>query len=214
METNKIETKTLILSLAAIVSIEMVTRAVILKIVYFPMIFLGTARLLEIVSVVLIVLIWGKGLSSIGLAQSKIVFGLKRGLLWSVGFAVTAFLAFVILSIAGINALPFMKARLPTGHGEIILFLFVGGLVAPIAEELFFRGVLYGFFRRWGVAVALILSTLIFVMFHPIGHQIPVTQAVGGVIFALAYELEGSLMVPITIHSLGNTAIFALSLIF
>jgi hypothetical protein len=36
---------------------------------------------------------------------------------------------------------------------------------------------------------------------------------VGGIVFAVAYELEGNLMVPITIHVLGNTAIFALSLV-
>jgi membrane protease YdiL (CAAX protease family) len=35
---------------------------------------------------------------------------------------------------------------------------------------------------------------------------------VGGIVFAVAYEVEGSLMVPITIHVLGNMAIFALSL--
>jgi hypothetical protein len=36
---------------------------------------------------------------------------------------------------------------------------------------------------------------------------------VGGIIFALAYEIERSLMVPVTIHVLGNMAIFTLSLI-
>jgi len=34
---------------------------------------------------------------------------------------------------------------------------------------------------------------------------------VGGIVFAIAYETEGSLMAPLTIHVLGNTAIFALS---
>ncbi|MBW2319145.1 MAG: CPBP family intramembrane metalloprotease, partial [Deltaproteobacteria bacterium] len=42
---------------------------------------------------------------------------------------------------------------------------------------------------------------------------LPITQIVGGVIFCVAYEVEGKLMTPITIHVLGNTAIFALSLI-
>ncbi len=32
-------------------------------------------------------------------------------------------------------------------------------------------------------------------------------------VLAVAYELEGSLMVPVTIHVLGNTAIFALSIV-
>jgi len=41
---------------------------------------------------------------------------------------------------------------------------------------------------------------------------IPLPQVVGGIVFAVAYEIEGSLMVPITIHVLGNLAIFTLSL--
>jgi len=41
-----------------------------------------------------------------------------------------------------------------------------------------------------------------------------VPQIVGGIIFAIAYEKEGSLIVPITIHVLGNMAIFTLSLIY
>jgi hypothetical protein len=38
-----------------------------------------------------------------------------------------------------------------------------------------------------------------------------VTQVVGGILFAAAYEIEKNLVVPITIHCLGNLAIFALS---
>jgi membrane protease YdiL (CAAX protease family) len=34
---------------------------------------------------------------------------------------------------------------------------------------------------------------------------------VGGIVFAIAYEKEKSLMVPVTIHCLGNMAIFSLT---
>jgi membrane protease YdiL (CAAX protease family) len=88
----------------------------------------------------------------------------------------------------------------------------VGGIVAPIAEEVFFRGILYGFFRRWGVVVALVFSTLLFVFPHLGTHGLPTTQIIGGILFALAYEVEDSLLAPITIHALGNMAIFTLSL--
>jgi membrane protease YdiL (CAAX protease family) len=73
---------------------------------------------------------------------------------------------------------------------------------------------LYGFFRRWGILAALISTTLIFILAHPVCPEIPVTRIVGGLIFAVAYEMEASLMVPITIHILGNIAIFMLSLIW
>jgi hypothetical protein len=177
------------------------------------MIILGAARLLETILIILIVLIWGKGISSIGLASSKIAFGLKKGMIWSAGFGMVACFAFVVLFAAGSNPLKLIQVQLPTRHGEIALFFLIGGMVAPIAEEVFFRGILYGFFRRWGVVVGLVLSTLIFVLIHPINHGVPITQLVGGIVFALAYEVEGSLMVPITIHALGNIAIFTLSLI-
>ena len=56
------------------------------------------------------------------------------------------------------------------------------------------------------------LSTLAFVLAHPAGSGIPLPQITGGILFALAYEKEGNLTVPITIHILGNMAIFSLSL--
>jgi len=213
MEASKIEIKTLVISLVTIVSTEVATSVVISKALSSPMIILGAARLLEIILIILIVLIWGKGISSIGLARSKIAFGLKKGLIWSAGFGMVASSAFVVLFAAGTNPLKLIQVQLPTRHSEIAFFFLIGGMVAPIAEEVFFRGILYGFFRRWGVVVGLVLSTLIFVLIHPINHGIPVTQVIGGIVFAVAYEVEGSLMVPITIHALGNMAIFTLSLV-
>jgi len=211
MEAEQIEIKTLVISLAAMVCIEVATRVVISKDLYNQMIILGVTRLLEIILLMLIVLIWGRGLSSIGLARFTMVSGLKKGLIWSAGFGMVAFFAFVVLFAVGINGLTVIQAHLPGKPSEIILFFVIGGMVGPIAEEIFFRGILYGFLRRWGVVVALVLSTLIFVLTHPINHGVPVNQVVGGVVFAVAYEVEGSLMAPITIHALGNMAIFTLS---
>jgi hypothetical protein len=214
MEAKQIDRKTLIISLAAIVSVEWSLRVVVSKGLFDSMVTLGAARLLEIILVILVLLIWGRGVSSVGLAPSRIIPGLKKGLVWSAGFGIVAFFAFVVLYVAGVNALILMQARLPTRLGQIILFFFIGGMLAPIAEEIFFRGILYGFFRRWGVLLAVALSTLLFVVAHPMSHQgVFVPQVVGGIVFAVAYEVEGSLLVPITIHVLGNMAIFTLSLI-
>jgi membrane protease YdiL (CAAX protease family) len=95
-----------------------------------------------------------------------------------------------------------------------LLFVLIGGVLSPVTEEIFFRGILYGFFRRWGVFIALVLSTGIFLLAHPLRSGIPVPQLVGGILFAVAYEVEGCLMVPITIHCLGNLSIFSISLVF
>jgi membrane protease YdiL (CAAX protease family) len=213
MEANGIETRTLIISVVAILFAEVATKIAISRGLPSPMIVLGATRLLEIILIILIVVIWGKGMSSIGLARPTILPGLKRGIIWSACFGMVAFFIFVVLLAAGINALPFIRTRLPAQWGEIALFLLVGGMVGPIAEEFFFRGILYGFLRRWGIVVALVLSTLIFVLAHPTNDGAPVTQAVGGIVFAVAYEVEGTLMAPMTLHVLGNMAIFTLSLL-
>ena len=213
MEASAVKIKPLLISLATIAPIEVATRIVISRDYFSPMMTLGAARLLETVLIVLIVLVWEKGLSSIGLAPSTLVRGLKKGLIWSVGFGLITSFAFIALFLVDINPLKLIHTRLPGKFNEIFLFFFIGGMVGPIAEEAFFRGILYGFFRRWGVLLAIILTTIIFALAHPVFPGIPVTQIVGGIVFALAYEIEGSLMVPITIHVLGNTAIFTLSLI-
>jgi len=213
MEAKEIQVKTLFLCLTGVIAVELGTWVVTSKSGYHPMLILATARLLQMLLIILIVVTWGKGLPSIGLARSEMVSGLKKGLLWAAAFGALASIASVGLFVAGINPLALIKARLPRQTGDLILFFIVGGMLGPVAEELFFRGILYTFLRRWGVIVALVLSTLIFVLCHPIGHGIPVTRLVGGLLFAVAYEIGGSLIVPITIHALGNLAIFTLSLI-
>lgn len=213
MEASKIKIKTLCISLATIAFIEVAIKIIVSGSYFNTMMILGTARLLETVLIVLIVLIWGKGMSSIGLAPSTIVRGIKKGLIWSAAFGLVTFFAFIALFLFDINPLRLIHTHLPGKTSEIILFFLIGGIVGPIAEEVFFRGMLYGFFRRWGILMALILTTLIFVLAHPVFPGIPATQIVGGLIFAVAYEVEGSLMVPVTIHILGNMAIFSLSLI-
>ncbi|MEJ2731154.1 MAG: CPBP family glutamic-type intramembrane protease, partial [Deltaproteobacteria bacterium] len=59
------------------------------------------------------------------------------------------------------------------------------------------------------------LSTLLFILphSHSSGLALPITQLIGGILFAISYEIEKNLLVPITIHSLGNLAIFILPLL-
>ncbi|RLB86438.1 MAG: hypothetical protein DRH26_17250, partial [Deltaproteobacteria bacterium] len=148
-----------------------------------------------------------------GLARSEMASGFKKGLIWSAGFGIIVFFIFIILFAANTNPLIFIKAGLPEKHSDIILFFFVAGIIGPIAEELFFRGIIYGFFRRWGMPFALVLNVLVFVLAHPGIPGIPLTQVTGGIVFAVAYEVEENLIAPITIHVLGNVAIFTISLI-
>jgi hypothetical protein len=214
MEADKIKIIPACICLAVLFLAEAVAKVLIFKGPCSPMITLGATRLLEAFLFIMIVVTWGKGLLSIGLARYQILAGIKRGLIWSAAFGMIVSFVFGALYIAGINPLTLVQVRLPGRTQELLCFFFVGGLIAPIAEEIFFRGILYGFFRRWGVVAAISLSTLIFVFAHLMDTTLPVTQAIGGIVFAAAYEVEGKLMAPITIHVLGNIAIFSLSMLF
>lgn len=214
MEADKIKIKPVFLSIAVLFLTEAVAKVLFSESLLSPMITLGATRLLEAFLFIMIVVTWGKGLLSIGLSRYQILPGIMRGFIWSAAFGIIVSFIFGALYIAGINPLAFIQVRLPNRTQELLCFFFVGGLIAPIAEEIFFRGILYGFFRRWGVAAAISLSTLIFVFAHMIDTALPVTQAIGGIVFAAAYEVEGKLMVPISIHVLGNIAIFSLSVLF
>ncbi len=210
METDRIEIKTVFISVVVVAVIESAVGIATSTGAYSSIPLLGAARLLEAVLIVLIVLNREKGLASIGFALSGMFSGLKRGLVWSAGFGIIVLLVSAALFAAGINPLTLIHTRLPAGRNEIILFFLIGGMISPVAEEIFFRGIIYRFFRRWGVFAAVAISTLAFVLAHPAGSGFPLPQITGGILFAMAYEKEGNLMVPITIHILGNMAIFSL----
>jgi membrane protease YdiL (CAAX protease family) len=210
MEADRIEIKTVLISVVVVAVIEAAVGIAASTGAYSSTPLLGAARLLEAVLIVLIVLNREKGLASIGFALSGMFSGLKRGLVWSAGFGIIVLLVSAALFAAGINPLTLIHTRLPAGRNEIILFFLIGGMISPVAEEIFFRGIIYRFFRRWGVFAAVAISTLAFVLAHPAGSGFPLPQITGGILFAMAYEKEGNLMVPITIHILGNMAIFSL----
>jgi len=79
-------------------------------------------------------------------------------------------------------------------------------LVAPVAEEVFFRGIVQTLLlnvlrRRWA---ALALASLVFAAVHfPQPQAIP-ALAVLGVLLGYAYERTGSLLPAIAVHSLFN----------
>lgn len=213
METKQIEIKTLLLCIVAISCIEGARWLAVSRIQWNEMVLLGLARLLAIGLILLIVSVHGNGLHSIGLAASQISPGIKKGIIWSAGFGVIVFSAFLFLFLFEIDPLALIRTTLPSRQMEILVFFTVGGAIAPIGEEIFFRGILFRFFRRWGFSAALVLSTFLFVLPHLGDNGLPITQIIGGVLFAAAYEIEGSLIVPIMIHAFGNMAIFIISLL-
>jgi hypothetical protein len=212
MEPITISLKTFTTALVAVIIIETGFRLALAGRTASSLTALGIMRCVESMVLIGIALSLEKDPAGIGFSRSKMMAGFIRGLVWSAGFGIAAGILFLVLLAAGINALEFLHSPMQISWQHTIIFFLVGGVIGPIAEEIFFRGIIYGFFRRWGAILAIIASTLIFVFVHPLGNYPPVTQLIGGIVFAIAYEREHNIMVPITIHCLGNIAIFYLTM--
>ena len=213
MEAKKTTLKTVVISIAAVLMTEVLFRPAIAALFVSPLPVIGITRMAEIILLILIVVQFEKNAGAIGLTPGEMFSGFKKGLIWSACFGIAAIVLFVLLYLTGINALRMLYSPLPHPKLLVLLYLLVGGVIGPVAEEIFFRGILYGFFRQWGVYTAVALSTFLFVLPHLTGGNLPFTQIVGGVVFAIAYEREQSLLAPITIHCLGNLAIFSTGLL-
>lgn len=170
----------------------------------------GTARLVDLAWLAWVVHRWGPGAQALGIDRPAWGRGLRRGCLWSLAFGALAAAAYEALRLAGVDAIGLLFSGRPARPVDPGLLFLVGGLIAPAAEEAYFRGLVFGFLRRWGVAPALLLSTALFAGLHSGGAGIPLTQLIGGLVFATAYERERNLLVPILIHTLGNLALFSL----
>ena len=79
------------------------------------------------------------------------------------------------------------------------------GLLAPVAEELFFRGLFYTALRqRLGIAAAATVSSLVFAIGHIDALGVVAASFIMGIALALAYEYTRSLWVAIAIHAFNN----------
>jgi membrane protease YdiL (CAAX protease family) len=84
-------------------------------------------------------------------------------------------------------------------------------VVAPLAEEFFFRGYFFGALRNWrGVWPAAIITGLVFGGIHagsaPVGFLVPL--ALFGFILCLIYHLTRSLYPCIALHCINNSIAF------
>ncbi|WP_435019308.1 CPBP family glutamic-type intramembrane protease [Tundrisphaera sp. TA3] len=88
-------------------------------------------------------------------------------------------------------------------HSVALVLLAV--VVAPVAEELFFRGMLFNALRqRMPIGLAAILSAAIFGLLHPFGLAQRLSIVVGGLFLALLYGWRKTLVAPILLHGLVN----------
>ena len=80
---------------------------------------------------------------------------------------------------------------------------------APVAEEMFFRGLLYrifkGFFSpfRCGALISAVLSGALFALMHADAFVF-LPLSLMGVLLCMSYEKSGSIISPILVHALFN----------
>ncbi|WP_369294054.1 lysostaphin resistance A-like protein [Tepidiforma sp.] len=80
---------------------------------------------------------------------------------------------------------------------------------APATEELFFRGLLFGGFSRWGFWPAALLSSTLFALVHfDLGSIVPFLGI--GIGLAWLYHRSHTLWHPILFHLLFNTISFTI----
>ncbi len=207
-ETLRYAWKPFAVSALAVIAIEIAARLALQD----PLLAAGAARVLDAVAIIAAARIFGPGAQLPGIVPPDIKSGLLRGVLWSAGFGGIAAACGTVLYLAGFDPLEMLSMNLPATAGGILVFFLIGGVISPFAEELIFRGLVFGVLRRWGLIAALLGSTAIFAWAHHT-RGIPVTQAVGGLVFALSYETEKNLVVPVVIHITGNLALFSFGLV-
>ncbi|MHB8841297.1 MAG: CPBP family intramembrane glutamic endopeptidase [Candidatus Aquicultor sp.] len=108
----------------------------------------------------------------------------------------------------GINPSEEAVRRLPEifgrSTGGFLLAVLVVAIIAPVAEELFFRGFVYPAFRqRWGVTAAIIITSALFALYH-ISPTVYIPIFIIAVGLAYLYQTTDSLGPPIMLHALNN----------
>lgn len=150
----------------------------------------------------------------------------KTTLLWvgiAVFFAFFMIIARVILATVIILLFPFMDVGAEAlqevfieNNSNILtqlITLLIGGVIAPIGEELFFRGFLHNWLRnRLKMWPAILLSSFIFSAFHIIPLQALMAFPVG-ILTAWLYEKSKSLTAPILVHVTNNTFAFTVAIL-
>ena len=191
----------------------------------------NASRMLLVQSVVVhwaIIIFFSFWLPIQGRSWSK-VFGISReraGRFVCAGFVAYLVMMPAVVMVMVLNAL-FMHAfrvememqdvvRVITSQSTPLFrayFFVLGAVVAPIAEELLFRGLIFPLVsRRFGVVWGMILVSIVFASVHL--HVVAVLPLFAvSICFCLAYGYTGSLVVPIIMHMLFNAVhLFILSL--
>ncbi len=137
--------------------------------------------------------------------------GLKEaGIIATAGAALNILVTYIMQYMVSATVLKdhvadFEKLIKPLMDGSFIGVVFTVGIVAPVFEEILFRGLIYNELRKsMPVGVAVLLQAVAFAIFH--GNLVQgVYTVVIGIVFALVYIWFKSIWAAIAIHVFYNT---------
>lgn len=127
--------------------------------------------------------------------------------------AITVFYVYAaVITALGFEAESNVDDAVKDSSVRLILVGILAVAVAPVVEELFFRGFLFGGLRgRWGVVGAAVASGALFGLAHFQDlSSLAIIPGVGliGIVFASAYYYSGSLIPVVVAHFLWNVTAF------
>ena len=88
-------------------------------------------------------------------------------------------------------------------NNNIFLNLFLISIIAPIFEEIFFRKLLIDRTIKYGAGISILISALMFGLFHGNLNQFTYSFLLGG-FFAAIYVKTGNVIYPIILHMSTN----------
>ena len=163
----------------------------------------------------------GQGARALGLRAARGLRELALGGWFGVGlFGVTAFALLPLIvaiwqAVAGSPPGPIEQPILPVEPSTVQIALGVVAVCvgAPLGEEVFFRGFLFGSLRgRLGFVRAGVISSIVFAVFH-VDPLLVALMFFVGMALAWLYERRGSLVAPIAAHAMFNVVGYTLLLL-
>jgi uncharacterized protein len=146
-------------------------------------------------------------------------FGLRETRLGpAIAYVVVAYVAFILIAAGWSAALSLHEQDdvvdqlgADTSTLALIAVSILVCVVAPMAEEFFFRGYFFGALRNWrGVWPAAVITGLVFGAIHagsaPVGFLVPL--AFFGFLLCVIYDRTGSLYPCMALHCVNNSIAF------
>lgn len=146
---------------------------------------------------------WREALRRLGLRGFS-----SEAVAW-MGVAVGAYLVFVAAYVAVVGEPD--QEDIAEAFGSLPFQILLIAIAAPISEELFFRGMLFGGMRRrMPRLLAALVSAVVFGGLHAFTGLSAVPPLIAfGFILALLYEKTGSIVPGILLHALNNSVALA-----